>query len=61
MTSSLGSLIYKVVKMLRRLSYAVPSFVIWKLYTTVVLPSLDYCDIVWAGCSKSAANRLEVV
>ena len=51
----------KVVKMLRRLRHTVPSCVIWNLYTTIVLPSLDYCDVVWSGCMKNAAKKLEVV
>ena len=36
---------------------------IWNLCTTIVLPSLDYCDVVWAaaGCMKTAAKKLEVV
>jgi len=52
----------KVVKMLRGLRYTVPSCVIWNLCTTIVLPSLDYCDVVWAaaGCMKTAAKKLEV-
>ena len=51
----------KVVKMLRRLRHTVPSCVIQNLYTTIVLPSLDYCDVVWSGCMKNAAKKLEVV
>ena len=55
----------KVVKMLRRLKYTVQFCVIRNLYTTIVLPSLDYCDVVWAGyvyddCCKevgSSANN----
>jgi len=51
----------KVVKMLRRLRYTVPSCVIRNLYTTIVLLSLDYCDVVWAGyvyedCCKEVAS-----
>ena len=51
----------KVVKMLRRLRYTVPSCVILNLYITIVLPSLDYCDVVWAGYTKTAAKKLKVV
>ena len=47
--------------MLRRLRYTVPSIAIRKLYTTAVLPSLDYCDVVWSGCTRRAAKNLEVV
>ena len=47
--------------MLRRLRHTVPSCVIRNLYTTIVLPSLEYCDVVWSGCMKNAAKKLEVV
>ena len=39
----------------------VPFETIDKLYRGVVLPALDYCDVVWHGCMKSASNKLEVV
>ena len=39
----------------------VPFETIEKLYRGVVLPALDYCDVVWHGCRKSASNKLEVV
>ena len=48
----------KTVKMLRKFSHVVPSDTIKKLYCGVVLPALDYCDVVWRGCSKT---ELEVV
>lgn len=43
----------KTVKMLRKLSHVVPSETIKKLYFGVALPALDYCDVVWSGCSKT--------
>ena len=51
----------KTVRMLKRLSYIVPSDTVKKLYCGVVLPVLDYCDVVWSGCSKTASDELEVV
>ena len=36
----------KAVKMLRRLSHMMPLETIDKLYRGVVLPALDYCDVV---------------
>ena len=41
--------------------HTVPSYVIRNLYTTIVLHSLDYCDMVWSGCTETAAKKLEVV
>ena len=35
----------RIVKMLRRLRYTVPSCVIQNIYTAIVLPSMDYCDV----------------
>ena len=51
----------RIVKMLRRLRYTVPSCVIRNIYTAIVLPSMDYCDVVWSGCTRTAAKKLEVV
>ena len=51
----------KTVRMLKRLSHIVPSHTVKKLYCGVVLPVLDYCDVVWSGCSKTASDELEVV
>ena len=49
----------RVVKMLRRLRYTVPSCVIQNIYTAIVLPSMDYCDVVWSGCTKTIAKKLQ--
>ena len=51
----------RVVTMLRRLRYTVPSCVIQNIYTAIVLPSMDYGDVVWSGCTKTIAKKLEVV
>ena len=51
----------RIVGMLRRLHHIVPSTTIQILYNTIVLPSLDYCDVVWSGCSQEDSNKLEVV
>ena len=51
----------RIVKMVRRLRYTVPSCVIRNIYTAVVLPSMDYCDVVSSGCTRTAAKELEVV
>ena len=51
----------RIVGMLRRLHHIVPFTTIQILYNTIVLPSLDYCDVVWSGCSQEDSNKLEVV
>ena len=48
----------RVVKMLRRLRYTV---LIQNIYTATVLPSMDNGDVVWSGCTKTIAKKLEVV
>ena len=30
-----------------------------RLYKTMILPTLDYCDVVWYGCGKVNADALE--
>ena len=47
----------KVVKMLRRFSYTVPSCVIQSIYMAIVLPSMDYCAVASPGCMKTAAKN----
>ena len=47
--------------MLRRLHQFAPPKAIQKLYSSLVLPALDYCDVEWDGCSKMAQASLEVV
>ena len=49
------------MKRLRRLRQFVPSKAIQKLYSSLVLAALDYCYVVWDGCSKTAQASLEVV
>ena len=38
-----------------------PLKVVQKLYSSLVFPALDYCDVLWDGCSKTAQASLEVV
>ena len=44
-------------------SFAVCLFLpqpLFLLFTkSYIIPSFDYCDIVWSGCTKTKANRLE--
>jgi len=54
-----------LLKMLRRLKYTVQFCEIRNLYTTIVLPSLDYCDVVWAGyvykdCCKDVGRSANI-
>ena len=39
----------RIVKMLRRLHQFVPPKAVQKLYSSLVLSALDYCDVVWDG------------
>ena len=56
----LRSKINRIVKMLCRLHQFVPPKAV-QSYSSLVLPALDYCDVVWDGCSKMAQANLEIV
>ena len=30
-----------------------------RIYKTMILPTLDYCDIVWQGCGQGNCDSLE--
>ena len=45
--------------LLRRLSWFLPKKLLLLYLKSYVLPSFDYCDIVWSGCTKQQSLRLE--
>ena len=49
------------INLLRRLSWFLPRSLLLLFLKSYILPSFDYCDVVWSGCSKSEAYRLETL
>ena len=31
------------------------------VYNAIVIPHLEYCNVVWGNCSISIANRLQII
>ena len=48
------------LNLLRHLSWFLPQPLLLFL-KSCILPLLDYCDVVWSGCTKSKASRLETL
>ncbi len=48
------------LSLLCRLSWFLPQSLL--LYVkSYILPSFDYCDVVWSGCTKAEALRLQTL
>ena len=47
--------------MLGRSSKFLPKHLLLTLYKSLVLPYMDYCDIVWDTCSCQLKNRLQLL
>ena len=48
------------LSLLHRLSWFLPQSLLLYL-KSYILPSFDYCDVVWSGCTKDEALRLEAL
>ena len=48
------------LNLLRRLSWFLPQPLLLYL-KSYILPSFDYCDVVWSGCTKGEALHLEIL
>ena len=49
------------LNLLRRLSWFLPQLLLLFCLKSSILPLFHYCDIVWSGCTKSEASRLEIL
>ena len=49
------------LNLLRRLSWFLPQPLLLLYLKSYILPSFDYCDVVWSGCTKDEALRLETL
>jgi hypothetical protein len=51
----------KGLHMLKRAKQFVPQDILKTVYSAIVLPHLEYCNIVWGNCGSTIANRLQVI
>ena len=49
------------VNLFHRLSWLLPQPLLLLFLKSYILPLFDYCDVVWSGCTKSEASRLETL
>ena len=49
------------LNLLRRLSWFLPQSLLLLFLKSYILPTFDYCDIVWSGCTKQESDRLETL
>ena len=47
------------LNLLRRLSWFLPRPLLLLYLKSYILPSFDYCDVVWSGCTLENSRRLE--
>ena len=55
----LSSKVSRSINLLRRLSWFLPRSALQMYYKTYILPSLDYCDVVWTNCPLKLSAKLE--
>ena len=54
-----SSTVSRNLNLLRRLSWFLPKSALLVFYRSYILPSFDYCDVVWGCCTKEEALSLE--
>ena len=53
--------ITRSLSLLRCLSWFLPQTLLLLYLKSYILPSFDYCDVVWSGCTKDEALQLETL
>ena len=49
------------LNLLRRLSSFLPRSLLLLYLKSYILPSFDYCDVVWSNCTQEESRRLETL
>ena len=55
------SKVSRSLNLLHRLSWFLPQSLLLLFLKSYILPTFDYCDIVWSGCTKQESHRLETL
>ena len=55
------SKVSRSLNLLRRLSWFLPQPLLLLFLKANILPTFDYCDLVWSGCTKQEACQLETL
>ena len=59
--SMVCSKVSRSLNLLCRLSWFLPQPLLLLFLKSYILPTFDYCDIVWSGCTKNEARQLETL
>ena len=51
----------KGLHMLKRAKPFLPHNILKTVYSAIVLPHLEYCNIVWGNCGSTIASRLQII
>ena len=51
----------KSVGVLSRLKYILPSNILLMLYNSIILPHLNYCDIIWGNTFKTYLDKIQIL
>ena len=51
----------KGLHMLKRAKPFLPHNILKTVYNAIVLPHLEYCNIVWGNCGSTIASRLQII
>ena len=47
--------------MLKKCKSLIPNDILTTIYNAIILPHLDYCNVVWGNCGTTVANRLQII
>jgi len=51
----------KDIDILKKESQLLSTYVLLQLYNTLVLPYLNYCNMIWTAASETLLNKLQVL
>ena len=59
--SAISLKISKSLGVLRRLKHTLPQTVLKILYNSIIMPHLNYCNIIWGHTYKSQLRKIEIL
>ena len=46
------------ISAIKRIRYFLPFEILQNVYSSLVQPHFDYCNVVWGNCSKNLSSKL---
>ena len=47
------------ISAIKRIRYFLPSEIVLNVYSSLVQPHFDYCNVLWGNCSKNLSSKLQ--